>query len=81
MPASNDITGDPIHARVLSKQGRENWDRIFPPKKTAYEWADEVGLTILDPDGWRYDNTDMNTKITNADFNARLIRSTIVGKL
>jgi len=29
MSARNDITGDAIQSKALSKQGRENYDRIF----------------------------------------------------
>ena len=31
--AINDITGDNLISRKLSKEGEENWDNIFPPKK------------------------------------------------
>ena len=30
--AKNDITGDNLISRVLSKQGEENWDKIFGKK-------------------------------------------------
>ena len=33
----NDITGDEIKSKTLSKQGRANWDSIFQ-KKTFDEW-------------------------------------------
>lgn len=34
MAAINDITGDAIQTRAgLSDAGKENWDKIFPPKK------------------------------------------------
>jgi hypothetical protein len=29
----NDITGDEIKSKILSKQGEENWDRIFGKKE------------------------------------------------
>ena len=32
--AKNDITGDNLISRVLSKQGEENWDKIFGKKET-----------------------------------------------
>jgi hypothetical protein len=32
MSAYNDITGEPIQSKALSKQGRENWDNIFKKK-------------------------------------------------
>jgi hypothetical protein len=28
----NDITGDEIKSKILSKQGEDNWDRIFGKK-------------------------------------------------
>ena len=34
MATQNDITGDEIKSSVLSKQGKENWDKIFKPKCT-----------------------------------------------
>ncbi len=33
MAAKNDVTGDLIKSRILSKQGRENWDLIFNKNK------------------------------------------------
>lgn len=32
MTARNDITNDLIKSKLLSKEGRENWDNIFGPK-------------------------------------------------
>ena len=32
MATCNDITGEEIKSRVLSKQGKENWDKIFNKK-------------------------------------------------
>ena len=29
MSSKNDITGDSIQTKALSKQGRDNWDNIF----------------------------------------------------
>ncbi len=37
MTATNDITGDKIQSRVLSKQGRDNWDRVFGKKTSKPE--------------------------------------------
>ena len=31
--AINDITGDNLISRKLTKEGEDNWDKIFPPKK------------------------------------------------
>ena len=32
MSSYNDITGEPIQSKALSKQGRDNWDNIFRKK-------------------------------------------------
>ena len=81
MSAKNDITGDAMKSRILSKEGRDNWDNIFG-KKTAYEWLKELypdkSLEILDPDGWRKDDgVTLETKITKEDFHYRLSLSTV----
>lgn len=34
--SKNDITGDSIHSKPLSKEGEENWDRIFGKKEKAW---------------------------------------------
>lgn len=33
MATRNDITGDALISRTLSKEGENNWNAIFPPKK------------------------------------------------
>ncbi len=33
MSTKNDITGDSIRSKALSKQGRDNWDNIFGKKE------------------------------------------------
>lgn len=33
MATRNDITNDLLISRKLSKEGADNWDKIFPPKK------------------------------------------------
>ena len=59
MASRNDITGDPIQSRVLSAEGRDNWDYIFGKKinthmnfenekKTLKEWKLEYGLADQD---------------------------------
>ena len=40
MTAKNDITGDNIQSKVLSKQGRDNWDIIFGKKEKVDEDRD-----------------------------------------
>lgn len=37
MVSKNDITGDAIQSKTLSKQGRDNWDNIFGKKKKTVE--------------------------------------------
>lgn len=39
MVARNDVTGDALRSRTLTKEGEDNWDRIFGKKK------DSVGET------------------------------------
>jgi hypothetical protein len=83
MATRNDITGAEIKSKILSKEGRDNWDNIFPPKKTAYEWLEELpDTTLLDPDGWREnDGVELTTRITRDDFNRRLSVSTVMCKI
>ena len=33
MATRNDVTGDALISRTLSKEGENNWNTIFPPKK------------------------------------------------
>ena len=40
MAAKNDITGDAIQSRILSMEGRDNWDRIFGKKEKKYKWVE-----------------------------------------
>ena len=37
MTSRNDITGDKIQSKSLSKQGRDNWDSIFGKNKKTVE--------------------------------------------
>jgi hypothetical protein len=52
MAATNDITGDSIASRVLSTQGRENFDAAFK-KKSLIQWYLDEGI-IIDADGEDY---------------------------
>ena len=83
MAAKNDITGDEIKSKGLSSKGRDNWDRIFK-KQSAYDWLKELRYdeyTILDPDGWRYDDkVTLDTPITRSDFFRRFNESTVMFK-
>lgn len=40
MASRNDITGDSIKSRILSMEGRDNWDRIFGKKEKKYIWVE-----------------------------------------
>ena len=53
MTAKNDITGDSIKSKILSQQGRDNWDAIFGKKEKVDEDRD---------DKQRPNETDGNTK-------------------
>lgn len=46
---------------------------------TAFEWSDLLGITIIDPDGWRKDKKSMYELITREDYMARMSVSTISG--
>lgn len=78
MATRNSITGDEIKSKALSKEGRDNWDRIFK-KQSAYAWLEELGYSkdaIIDPDGWRHDDATLDTPITRNDFFDRFNQST-----
>jgi hypothetical protein len=80
MAAKNDITGDDIKSKALSEKGRANWDNIFK-KQSAWDWLKELGYnenTIIDPDGWRYDDVTMDTPISRSDFFNRFNQSTVM---
>lgn len=47
-------------------------------KKTGRAWAEALGVTILDPDGWRAgDGVTLNDPIDRLDFERRLMVSTV----
>lgn len=80
MSAKNDITGDSIASKILSKQGRDNWDNIFGPKKTAEQWMEikHPNIKILNPHGWlQHDGVTLQTPITESNFNFRFNLSTV----
>ena len=84
MSTKNDITGDSIASKILSKEGRDNWDNIFRPKKTANEWIahNNLNIKILDADGWNQgDGVTLDTPISESDFNTRLSLSTILSAI
>ena len=41
MAARNNITGDAIQSRILSMEGRDNWDRIFGKKEKKWKWVEQ----------------------------------------
>lgn len=55
---------------------------LEPVLKTPAEWLalTEPGIQIMDPDGWRRDNTPFDTPLTLEDFQSRLAQSTIMGR-
>lgn len=48
MVTKNDITGDSIQSKTLSKQGRDNWDNIFGKKNQKVK---QKSMTELNWDG------------------------------
>ena len=44
MATWNDITGDPLVSRSLTKEGEENFDKIFGKKKTNGGWKPPTDL-------------------------------------
>jgi len=80
MATKNNITGDEIKSKVLSKQGRENWDRAFT-KKTAIEWAKLEEIIILDTYGFRDgDEITIDTLISYAEYSKRIPFATVMCK-
>ena len=79
MASRNSITGDEIKSKILSSQGRQNHDRIFA-KKSAHEWLKDEAVTMMDPDGWRWnDGVTMDTPISYSEFQKRLVHCTVSG--
>lgn len=50
--SKNDITGDSLVNKPLSKQGEENWDRIFGKKQSR---IDTIGQNGNDGDHYEYE--------------------------
>lgn len=70
MASKNDITGDSISSKVLSENGRANWDLIFPPKKSSYQWMKECvpQREIYNFTEWAKRGLKMEDKITKSLF-------------
>lgn len=81
MATTNPITGKVIKTNPQNSAYAEGWERIFA-KKSAHEWLKTMpDITIMDPDGWRYDDVTMDTPITWKEFQKRLNISTIIGTI
>lgn len=50
----------------------------FPERLTSQEWCDRLQVFVIDADGWRDDPQSWGRRITEAEFNARLLKSTIM---
>jgi hypothetical protein len=50
MAAVNDITGDAIRTRILSKEGRDNYDNIFRKKDPIEEAQKQFDKAVNDKD-------------------------------
>lgn len=72
MTAKNNITGDEIKSKSLSKQGRDNWDIAFA-KKTAIEWAKLDEIFTLNPESFENgDGVTIETPISYAKYSERI---------
>jgi|TARA_B110000908_G_C10245253_1_gene448426 hypothetical protein len=58
MATKNDITGDSIRSKALSKQGRDNWDTIFGKKNPVKKNMDKFHRPSTHPDKTKYERTD-----------------------
>ncbi len=80
MATRSPITNDLIKSKALSKQGQENWEKIYA-KKSAHEWLKGEIVEILDPDGWRFkDGVTLDTPISYKDFCYRINLCTVLYK-
>jgi len=57
MVTKNDITGDSIRSKSLSKQGRDNWDAIFGKPKVRKTTPDH-GSTKVHKDKSKYERNE-----------------------
>lgn len=73
MATKNNITGDEIKSKTLSKQGRDNWDIVFA-KKTAIEWAKLDEIVTLDPESFENgDGITIETPISYTEYSKRIV--------
>ena len=62
MATKNDITGDSIQSKALSKQGRDNWDTIFGKKNPVKKNMDKFHKPSTHADKTKY-NRKINKDI------------------
>jgi hypothetical protein len=53
----------------------------FAERLTSQEWCDRQQVFIIDADGWRDDPMSWGRRITEAEFNSRLLHSTIMHRV
>ncbi len=76
MATKSPITNDEIKSKILSKQGRDNWDIVFA-KKTAIEWAKLDEIVTLDPESFENgDGITIETPISYTEYSKRIASST-----
>lgn len=64
MVTKNDITGDSIQSKALSKQGRDNWDTIFGKKNPVKKNMDKFHKPSIHADKTKYQRKNKH-KITD----------------
>lgn len=45
--------------------------------RDAHQWEEELGITIMDPDGWRRDEKSLSERISRVEFMRRMRSSTL----
>tara|TARA_A200000159_G_C7268325_1_gene316092 strand:+ start:337 stop:570 length:234 start_codon:yes stop_codon:yes gene_type:complete len=72
MATKNDITGDSIKSKGLSKQGRDNWDKIFGKKEDikVRKTTPDHGSTKVHKDKSKYDRKSYKDELrSQSDLN------------
>lgn len=76
MAAKNDITGQVIKTKAPNRSFWNNYDKIFR-RKTAIEWCVLENVTILDADGFKWDDgVTVDTPISYKEFCKRIVYCT-----
>ena len=62
---------------------QRTWDIKMAECKSSQAWAKELGIHVLDPDGWdrRHFDASWNEPISRKEFDARLSVSTITKRV